>query len=60
MKVVLKQDWFGPEAKRYRVRDNPHEMDEGLLPFLPSSAKVLAEEKPAEEAPKAPPAKIKI
>lgn len=36
--VFLKRDWFDPEGKLWSARNNPHEMDEGLIEHLPSDA----------------------
>lgn len=38
MLVKLNNDWFAPNATLLRVSDNPHELEDDLLPFLPPSA----------------------
>lgn len=44
MKVHLRQNWFGPDGKRYRK--GVVEMDDGLEKFLPKSAEVQPEPAP--------------
>lgn len=48
MKVILKRNWFDPENKRWRTRDNPHDMPDELRSVLPKDAVIVGEEK--EEA----------
>lgn len=55
--VILKRDWFDPEGRMWRTRDNPHSMPWGKKD-LPSDAKCTEKEEPKakkEEATKLPP-----
>jgi hypothetical protein len=50
MKVKLKQNWFGPDGKRYRKGEV--EMPDSFEKLLPKSASIVEEEAP-EPKPKA-------
>lgn len=41
MKVILKRDFNGPGDQFYMSKHNPHEMDEDLLPHLPTDAVIV-------------------
>lgn len=53
MLVNLKRNWFGPDDKRYRQRNNPVEIPEQYREVLPKDAVVLDEGEPKKAA-KAP------
>jgi hypothetical protein len=38
MLVKLKRNWFGPDAKRYRVRENLHQVPDEWKDLVPSDA----------------------
>lgn len=38
MQVKFMNAWFSPDGRRYRTNQNPHEVEDEMLPFLPSSA----------------------
>lgn len=49
--VFLKGDWFDPNAKLWSARNNPHEMEEELIEFLPSGTVVDGVPNDAEKKP---------
>lgn len=49
--VSLKRDWFDPEGRLWRVRNNPHSMTWGKAD-LPKDADFIEAEAEAKKAPK--------
>lgn len=43
MRVILRRDWFAPGDLLYLARNNPNEVDDTLLPYLPSTARIAGE-----------------